>query len=464
MARHSYNQPRMDPLCHSALLTDLYEMTMAAAYFENGFNPRASFELFVRRLPATRSYLLTTGLEQGLEHLERLRFTGEDVEYLQQHAAFAKVSARFFEYLRELRFTGEVWAMPEGTPAFGDEPLLRVTAPIIEAQVVETFLLATITFQTMIASKASRVVEAAQGRGVVEFGTRRAHGPESGVLAARAAYVGGCVGTSNVEAGLRFGIPTSGTLAHSFIMAFAEEGDAFRRFEQVFPNNSILLLDTYDTLGAVDRIVERGLRPQGVRLDSGDLAALSKAVRSKLDAAGLRDTRIFASGDLDEDSITELLARGAPVDNFGVGTGLATSADAPTLSGVYKLVEVFEAAGPDPRAKFSADKVTYPGCKQVWRFTGADGRFAEDVIARCDERYPEATPLLECVMREGRRVAPAPPLAEVRERARRNVARLPTLCRQLHHGGSLPVHTSARLDELLEEIRNRVAANGINKS
>src|SRR5512138_2131265 len=287
---------------------------MAAAFFENGFNPRASFELFVRRLPERRSYLLAAGLEQALDYLQRLRFKGDEIEYLRRHPAFGNVRPAFFEYLRELRFTGEVWAMAEGTPAFADEPLLRVTAPIIEGQIVETFLLTMLTSQTMIASKAARVVEAAQGRGVVEFGTRRAHGPESGVLAARAAYIGGCVGTSNVEAGLRFGIPTSGTMAHSFIMAFADEGEAFRMFEQVFPENSILLLDTYDTLAAVDKIVALGLRPQGVRLDSGNLVALSKLVRSKLDAGGLHETKIFASSDLDEDSITELLARGASVD------------------------------------------------------------------------------------------------------------------------------------------------------
>jgi nicotinate phosphoribosyltransferase len=447
----------MEPLCHSALLTDLYELTMAAAFFENGLQARASFELFIRKLPPTRSYLVAAGLEQALDYLEQLHFPAEEVEFLRRHPAFEHVGKEFFEYLRELRFTGDVWAMAEGTLAFAEEPLLRVTAPIIEAQIVETFLLSALTFPTMIASKAARVAEAAQGRDVVEFGTRRAHGPEAGTLAARAAYIGGCAGTSNVEAGLRFGIPTSGTMAHSFVMAHDEEVEAFRAFERVFPENSILLLDTYDTLGAVDEIIRAGLRPAGVRLDSGDLVRLSKEVRRKLDAGGLRATRIFASGDLDESAITEVLAKGAPVDAFGVGTALATSSDAPALGGVYKLVEVSGEEGWRPRAKFSEEKVTYPGCKQVWRFHDERGQMQHDLIARCDESYPRAEALLECVMRKGRRVGAAPPLAQVRARARRNLARLPSECRQLHNAASYPVRTSGKLDALLEEIRNRMA-------
>lgn len=454
----------MPPLeCHSALLTDLYELTMAAAFFENGFQGRASFELFVRKLPPTRSYLVAAGLEQALDFLENLHFTPEEVEYLRKHPAFQRVGKEFFDYLPDLRFTGEVWAMAEGTPAFAEEPLLRVTAPIIEAQVVETFLLTSLTFPTTIASKAARVVEAAQGRAVVEFGTRRAHGPEAGTLAARAAYIGGCTGTSNVEAGRRFGIPTYGTMAHSFIMAYTEEEEAFRRFDQVFPEHAILLLDTYDTLGAVDKIIRLGLRPPGVRLDSGDLVRLAKEVRRKLDEGGLRETQIFASGDLDELSITEVLAQGAPVDSFGVGTSLATSQDAPTLSGVYKLVEVIAEDGPQPRAKFSADKVTYPGCKQVYRFRDPQGKLHHDVIARCDEWYAEADPLLECVMREGRRLAPSPPLSEVRQRAQEMKAQLPTQYRQLHHAAAYPVHPSPKVDELLEEVRSRMMSSDINK-
>ncbi len=451
----------MEPSCHSALLTDLYELTMAAAFFENGFRGRASFELFVRKLPPSRSYLVAAGLEQALDYLEHFHFTPTEIEFLRKHPAFGHVGREFFDYLRELRFSGEAWAVQEGTPVFADEPLLRITAPIIEAQIVETFLLTSITFPTTIATKAARVVEAAQGRGVVEFGTRRAHGPEAGTLAARAAYIGGCVGTSNVEAGTRFGIPTYGTMAHSFIMAYDRESEAFQRFNRVFPEHSILLLDTYDTLAAVDEIVRLRLRPPGVRLDSGDVVHLSKEVRRKLDAGGLQQTQIFASGDLDEESITEILAQGAPVDSFGVGTALATSKDAPVLSGVYKLVEVIAEDGPQPRAKFSTDKATYPGCKQVYRFRDEHGQMQYDVIARCEEIYPEAEPLLACVMRGGRRGAPAPPLAQVRERARRELACLPSQFRQLHHAAQYPVRTSRKLDELLEAVRNRMMPSEI---
>src|SRR5881628_1636696 len=307
---------------HLGLFTDLYELTMAAAYFENQFTAKASFELFVRSLPRERSFLLTAGLEQALEYLENVRFGEEEIEYLRRQPVFGHISDGFFDYLRDFRFTGEVWAVPEGTPVFGEEPLLRVTAPIIEAQIAETFLLSTLTFQTMIASKAARVVAAAEGRGVVEFGSRRAHGPEAGVLAARAAYIGGCTGTSNVNAGARFGIPTFGTLAHSFVMAYSDEEEAFRRFQQFFPDHSVLLVDTYDTLAAIEKIIHAGLRPKSVRLDSGDLVDLSRQVRRRLDQSGLAETRIFASGDLDEFVIADLLARGAQIDAFGVGTAL----------------------------------------------------------------------------------------------------------------------------------------------
>src|SRR5215467_10671897 len=251
-----------DPLCHPALLTDLYELTMAAAYFDNDFRAKGSFELFMRSLPAERSYLIAAGLEQALDYLENVRFQASDIDYLRSQKVFGNVSGQFFDYLRDFQFKGEVWAMPEGTPVFSEEPLLRVTAPIIEAQVVETYLLSILTFQTMIASKAARVVAAAQGRDVVEFGTRRAHGPEAGVLAARAAYVGGCSGTSNVQAGLRFGIPTFGTQAHSFIMAHDDEEESFRNFQRVFPEHAVLLVDTYDTLAAVEKIIRAGLRPR----------------------------------------------------------------------------------------------------------------------------------------------------------------------------------------------------------
>ncbi|HVO62806.1 MAG TPA: nicotinate phosphoribosyltransferase [Terriglobales bacterium] len=449
-----------DPLCHPALLTDLYELTMAAAYFDNDFRAKASFELFIRSLPPERSYLVAAGLEQALDYLENVRFQASDIEYLRSRPVFRNVSSNFFEYLRSFRFQGEVWTVREGTPIFSEEPLLRVTAPIIEAQVVETYLLSIITFQTMIASKAARVVGAAQGRAVVEFGTRRAHGPEAGTLAARAAYIAGCIGTSNVDAGRRFDIPVFGTLAHSFIMAYEDEEEAFQRFEEVFPENATLLIDTYDTLAAIDKIVEAGLRPQMVRLDSGNLIELSREVRRRLDERGLRETRIFATSDLDEHVITEMLARGAQVDAFGVGTSLATSKDAPTLSGVYKLVDVYGREGPSYRAKLSGGKVSYPGCKQVYRRMGPDGKYKEDVVARCADSYTDASPLLDCVMREGKRLKPSPRLADVQQYAGSEIAKVPESCRRLHNAAPYPVRFSGKLQELLEEFRNRVAPTG----
>jgi nicotinate phosphoribosyltransferase len=449
-----------DPLCHPALLTDLYELTMAAAYFDNNFRAKASFELFVRSLPPERSYLVAAGLEQALDYLENVRFQESDIEYLRTQPVFRNVSREFFDYLRNFQFLGEIWAVREGTPIFADEPLLRVTAPIIEAQVVETYLLSIITFQTMIASKAARVVGAAQGRDVIEFGTRRAHGPEAGTLAARAAYIAGCKGTSNVDAGRRFGIPVFGTLAHSFIMAYEDEEEAFRKFEDVFPDNATLLIDTYDTLAAIDKIVNAGLRPKMVRLDSGNLIELSREVRRRLDERGLKETRIFATSDLDEHVITEMLARGAQVDAFGVGTSLATSKDAPTLSGVYKLVDVDGREGPSYRAKLSGGKISYPGCKQIFRRLGADEKYKEDLVARCADNYVDATPLLECVMRDGKRLKPSPELAAVQQYARGEVSKLPESCRRLHNAVAYPVRFSGKLQELLEEFRNRMAPLG----
>lgn len=430
---------------------------MAAAYFDSGFRVRATFELFVRSLPEERSFLVAAGLEQALDYLEKVRFQPAEIEYLRQQAVFRHISRDFFDYLRDFRFSGEVWAIAEGTPVFQEEPLLRVSAPIIEAQVVETFLLSTITFQTMIASKAARIVEAAQGRDVIEFGTRRAHGPEAGTLAARAAYIGGCAGTSNVEAGQQFGVPVFGTLAHSFVMAYHEEEEAFRRFQHLFPEHAVLLVDTYDTLAAIDKIVAARLRPAAIRLDSGDLYELSREVRRRLDAAGLKKTKIFATSDLDEYVISELLARGAQVDAFGVGTSLATSKDAPALGGVYKLVDVYSDTGPSYRAKLSGGKATYPGCKQVFRNVGANGNYTADLIARCSEQHDLDQELLACVMRDGKRIVPSPALRDIRERAKQEIAKLPIGVRRLHNPATYPVRFSRGLEQLLEEFRSRFA-------
>jgi nicotinate phosphoribosyltransferase len=445
---------------NSALLTDLYELTMAAAYFEDGLKAGATFELFVRSLPQERGFLIAAGLEQALTFLEHLRFREDEIEFLRGQSVFRHIQPEFFDHMRSFRFTGEVWAIPEGTPVFGEEPLLRVTAPIIEAQVVETYLLSTLTFQTMIASKAARVAAAAPGKSAIEFGSRRAHGPEAGVLAARAAYIGGCTGTSNVEAGKRFGIPIFGTLAHSFVMAYTNEEDAFRKFHQLFPEHSVLLVDTYDTLAGVDKVIANDLHPTAVRLDSGNLLDLSLRARQRLDQAGLIDTKIFASGDLDEYAIADLLAQGAPIDAFGVGTALATSNDAPSLGGVYKLVDIEAEGTTSYRAKFSEEKATYPGRKQVFRLHGPDGGFRGDIIACVDEQFAHDEPLLQCVMRGGRRLNPGLELHSIQERAQQQIGKLPETCRRLRSPEPYVVTFSQRLENLLREVRGKIKPRG----
>jgi nicotinate phosphoribosyltransferase len=444
---------------YSGLLADLYELTMAAGYVETRFEARATFELFVRSLPPRRNYLVAAGLEQALDFLEIVRFAPEEIAYLRVHPVFQSIGQRFFDYLADFRFTGDVWAMAEGTVFFPGEPLLRVTAPIAEAQIIETFLLATLNFQTMIASKAARVATAARGHSVIEFGTRRAHGIESGVLAARAAYIGGCQGTSNVMAGRSFGIPIFGTQAHSWIMAHENEEEAFRKFLDIYPNHAVLLVDTYDVRAAVERIIAMGRKPRGVRLDSGDLAADSVWVRRRLDQVGWRDVEVFASGDLDEDRIAALLASGARIDGFGVGTALATSSDAPSLGVIYKLVELERGGAVHNAAKFSEAKVTYPGRKQVFRVTGSGGKYAEDIIALEEEQFSGAESLLVPVMQGGKRALPATELEEARRRCLAGLERLPESVldlRPTHPSAGYPVRYSARLEDLLDEVRRRV--------
>jgi nicotinate phosphoribosyltransferase len=461
------------------LTTDLYELTMAAAYFDNGLHHRAIFELFVRKLPERRSYLIVAGLDQALDYLSTLRFTSDQIDYLRDHPSFKKVSREFFDYLAEFRFTGDMWAMPEGTAAFGMEPLLRITGPIIEAQVVETFLLSTINFQTMIASKAARVVTAARGRGVIEFGTRRAHGTEAGLFAARAAYLGGCIGTSNVEAGHLFGIPTFGTLAHSFVMSFEDEDESFRAFLKVFPETATVLVDTYDTIAAVKRLArDFGPAIPAVRLDSGDLCELSKQVREILDEAGMNQTKLFASGDLNEYKIADLISRGAEIDSFGVGTELATSYDAPALSGVYKLAGLEENGHVSMRIKLSHDKATYPGPKQVWRLTDESGSYNQDIIKLDDEPNNQTGswhPLLKKVMKEGRvvegfkrsdqahhlspqntREARFARLNDARDRAQDQLRHLPDELLALDSEARYPVEFSERLRREKEKLERQI--------
>jgi nicotinate phosphoribosyltransferase len=446
----------------SGLLTDLYELTMAAGYVQNRFDARATFELFVRHLPRHRNYLVAAGLEQALDFLENVRFSSEEVSYIRALPIFRHVHPDFFDYLTQFRFRGDVWAVPEGTIFFPGEPLLRVTAPIAEAQLVETSLLSILHFQTLIASKAARVTSAAAGRQVLEFGSRRAHGIEASVLAARAAFVGGCSGTSNTFAGHRFGIPVYGTQAHSWIMAHEDEAEAFSDFLNVFPEQSILLVDTYDVRAAVEKIIALGRKPGGIRLDSGDVLADSLWARQRLDGVGWNDVQIFASGDLDENRIEALLHKGARIDGFGVGTALSTSADAPSIGVIYKLVEVELGGHLRNTAKFSEAKKTYPGRKQIFRSTGGEGKFSSDIIGLEDELFPAADPLLVPVMRHGQRLEVSTPDAAATARA----AQQRFLTDRAHLPGSIlalgkadppfPVSYSTRLEELCERIRQSV--------
>ena len=428
-----------------ALLTDLYELTMMQAFVAEGFTGEAVFDVFVRRLPERRNYLLACGLDGILDYLEALRFDEASLEYL---ASLGMFSTAFLDYLQRFRFTGDVAAAPEGTPVFALEPMLEITAPLPEAQLIETLILNQVGLQTMLASKASRVVTAAGGRSVIDFGLRRAQGIDAGMKAARAFYVAGVAGTSNVAAGCRYGIPVAGTMAHSYIQAHDDEREAFRRFAKLYPRTT-LLVDTYDTLDGVARVITLA-RELGadfdvgaIRLDSGDLGDLATRARRLLDDAGLTRIRIFASGSLEEDAIAALLARGAPIDAFGVGTEMAVSADAPRVDIVYKLVSY---EGVD-RLKLSPGKRVLPGPKQVYRIE-EDGVTVHDVIARSDE-HVRGRPLLVDVMKRGRRVdTPVDTLDTMRARAASEIARLPARVRNLERANpAFDVHISPALEE-----------------
>jgi nicotinate phosphoribosyltransferase len=412
---------------NQALLTDLYQLTMLQAYWVEGMHDEAVFTLFCRRLPPTRNYLVACGLDEVLRYLETLRFTPESLEYL---ASLGMFQAAFLDWLATFRFNGGVHAVPEGTPIFANEPILEVIAPIAEAQLVETFVMNQILVQTVIASKASRVQTAAGDRVAVDFGLRRTHGAEAGLKAARAGYIAGLAGTSNVLAGQKYGIPLYGTMAHSYVQAHGSEMAAFRAFAGLYPNTT-LLVDTYDTLRGVEKVValKRELGASfsvaAVRLDSGDLYDLAVRTRRLLDLGGATGVRIFASGGLDERAIAGLLARGAPIDGFGVGSDLAVSADAPSLDLAYKLVS-YAGAG---RVKTSPGKPILPGRKQLFRVE-TDGHATHDIVARADESQP-GRPLLRLVMRGGRRVDPQESIQDARARAARELACLPEAVRRL---------------------------------
>ena len=442
-----------------ALFTDLYQLTMLQAYFEQGMTERAVFSLFVRRLPRNRNFLVACGLDTVLEYIESLRFTQQDLDYLGTLKIF---SDRFLAWLADFRFTGDVHGVREGTPVFANEPILEVEAPLPEAQLIETFVLNQVQLQTMLASKAHRVVTAAWGRSVIDFGARRMHGIDAALNAARAFRIAGVNATSNVLAGKRFGIPIAGTLAHSYIQAHGDESAAFRAFADLYPD-TVLLIDTYDTLAGVEKVIELAkelgeeFKVRAVRLDSGDLLDLSRRVRDALDRAGLDHVQIIASSSLDEYEIDTLISSGAPIDGFGVGTAMGVSADAPYLDIVYKLTSY---AG-EGRVKLATDKPVLPGRKQIFRMS--DGECdTEDTIARADEDLP-GRPLLQQAMRDGKRlVSRTCDLNETRHYAAEQIARLPQSVRGLPEADPpYPVEISPHLMAYHEEVIRQTAARSL---
>ncbi len=454
-----------------ALRTDLYQLTMAAGYFHRGMQDRhATCEMFVRRLPKRRRYMVAMGIERLLDYLENVRFTEDEIDYLRDVPSLRDaMSEGFCDYLRSLRFRGDVWAVPEGKVVFANEPFVRISAPIVEAQLVETFLLSAINHSTMIASKAARVVHAAGSASVMEFGTRRTH-PDSAVSAARAAYAVGFVGTSNVQAGKQFGIPILGTAAHMWTMAHGSEEEAFSNYVATFPNASILLIDTYDTLRGAERAARIARdKLKGVRLDSGDLLALSKTVRVILDENDCKQAKIVASGDLNEYKIAGLRAAGAPIDLYGVGTDLVASLDSPSLGGVYKLVEIEQNGAIVPICKFSENKATFPGPHQVFRFLDSNGKLKKDVIALADEDPSllgegTAEALLVPRMKGGKRTGPPETLDVIRARVRTEMGQL---TESLHTLDEAPepsersdepfkAKPSQKLLDLIENVRGRM--------
>lgn len=436
----------------AALNTDLYELTMAAGYFSAGKTKEvATFELSARRLPENRNLLIAAGLQQAIEYLSDLHFDADEIDYLRSLVAFKNAPSEFFQFLKDLRFTGDLFALPEGTPVFPNEPIAIVRAPIVEAQLVETYLLSTFAFQTMVASKAIRCVTAAEGRPVVEFGSRRAHSPEAGVLAGRAAYIAGCSGTSNSQSGKNFGIPVFGTAAHSWTMSFASEEESFRALQKLLGDSTVFLIDTYDTIEGARLAARLGEPCWGLRLDSGDLVSQSREVRRILDDAGMHKAKIFATNDLNEYRLAELVQAGAPIDAFGVGTQLATSADAPTLSVVYKLVELRRGETRSYAAKFSDEKSTLPGAKQIYRYSD------HDIVAlgsECNSDF-EGEPLIRPIILDGKLIESLPAAPQIRAYAQSAISALPKQLLSLKEAPAHPVEISKRLIDLAESVRSQ---------
>lgn len=447
------------------LFTDLYELTMAACYHEHGLFDQATFSLFIRNYPQLRRYFVSAGLADALEYLEDLRFASEDLEYLEKTALF---KPNFLSYLEKFRFTGEVYAIPEGRLFFANEPLLEVTAPLIESQIVETFIINTINLQVMIATKASRCVHAAWPRKLVDFSLRRTQGTDAGMKVARASFIGGFVGTSNVLAGKIYDIPIFGTMAHSFITCFENEIDAFRAFAHTFPDNTVLLVDTYDTLTGTAKaaevgkeMVRRGKMLRGVRLDSGDIARLSKKVSYILRKSGLDKTTIFASGGFDEYKIQQVLQRGGNINSFGVGTKMGVSADAPYFDMAYKLVKY----GGRPVMKLSPEKVSLPSEKQVFRFSTPTGKLRRDVLGLRDERLKDGKPLLKKVMTKGKINVKLPALPQIQKTFLEEFANLDKKYKTLgKRGAEYPVRLSSRLRSLQSRMIPRLEKAEIGES
>jgi nicotinate phosphoribosyltransferase len=435
----------------SALLTDLYELTMAQAYLEQGMDEPAVFELFVRKLPDHRNFLVAAGLEQVLDYLSALRLSQEELAWLDQSGQF---SSRLIDYLGTLRFTGDVEAMPEGTIFFPHEPILRIVAPLPQAQLVESRVMNFLNFQTMVASKAARAVLVAGGKPLIDFGLRRSHGAEAGLLAARASYLAGFAGTATVLAGMAYRIPLYGTMAHSFVQSHEKEMLAFQHFAEAQPENVVLLIDTYDTEAAAAKVVSlagklsaNGITVKGVRLDSGDLADHARKVRYILDEGGLPHAQILASGNLDEYRVKALVESSAPIDSFAIGTAITTSTDAPSLDCAYKLQEY---AG-RPCRKRSEGKATWPGRKQVYRYLADDGRLDHDIVTTHDDQLP-GEPLLQLVMKNGRRLAHPPGLAELRRHAAAQLGQLPEPLRALETVPAYDVRISPALQSLVQTV------------
>ena len=440
-----------------ALLTDLYELTMAASYFDHQMFEPATFSLFIRNYPPSRRYFVSAGLADVLSYLQDLKFTPEDLEYLEETELF---KPEFLSYLDEFRFRGNVYAIPEGRLFFVNEPLLEVTASLIEAQIVETFIINIINFQSMIATKASRCVHAAWPRKLVDFSLRRTHGADAGLKAARASFIGGFIGTSNVLAGKIYGIPIFGTMAHSFITSFEDEIDAFRAFAYTFPEDTVLLVDTYDTLSGTriaaevgKEMAHEGMELKGVRLDSGDIARLSKEVRGILREEGFAEATIFASGGFDEYKIKRVLDKGGDVDSFGVGTKMGVSADAPYFDMAYKMVQY---AG-RPVLKLSPGKMTLASDKQVFRFTTTKGKLKKDVIGLRDDILTEGEPLLKKVMGNGEIITELPSLSQIQKSFLDEFSLLDKKNKSIDkEGKEYPVGLSLRLKSLQDQVVQRL--------